>query len=126
MKQQFMQFIVRVCMNALGIYVATIFLTKISFQDDIISLMVAGFVLALVNAVVKPFVIIFALPAYILTLGLFSIVINGAMIYLVDVLYGPFEISGVGTTLLAGIIIGLVNYVVTRIFDIVGPEVKEI
>jgi putative membrane protein len=112
-------------MNAFGIYVATIFLTKISFQDDISSLVVAGFVLALVNAVVRPFVIIFALPAYVLTLGLFSIVVNGAMIYLVDLLYGPFEISGIGTTLLAGIIIGLVNYILTRLFDILTPEAKD-
>ena len=44
------------------------------------------------------------------------------MLYLVDFIYGPFKVSGLLAPILAGVIIGLVNYVLTRLFDIVTKE----
>lgn len=122
MKKQLAQFATRVAANAAGIYVAAAMLEKLSYQDSWKVLLVAAFVLALINATIKPLVVIFSLPAYIITLGLFSIVVNGFMIYLVDILYKPFEVSGLVTAMLAGIVIGLVNYIVTRLFDLIMPE----
>ena len=122
MKKQFVQLLVRVVANALGLFVAATFLSKITYQESWAVLLIAGFVLALVNAVIRPIVVIFSLPAYIITLGLFSIVVNGMMLYLVDFFYGPFEIRGLFTAALAGIIIGLVNYTMTRVFDALAPE----
>lgn len=122
MKKQFVQLLVRVVANALGLFIAAVFLSKIDYQESWSVLLVAGLVLALVNAVIRPIVVIFSLPAYIITLGLFSIVVNAMMLYLVDLFYGPFEIKGLLTAALAGIIIGLVNYIVTRLFDFWAPE----
>lgn len=122
MKKQFLQFLARVLANAAGIYVASLMLHQLTYQDSLRTLLVAAFVLALINAVIKPIVVIFSLPAYLITLGLFSIVVNAFMIYLVDLLYKPFELGSLGTAVLAGIIIGLVNYIVTRLFDLITPE----
>ena len=122
MKKQFLQLLVRIVANAGGIYVAAAVVSKISYQNSFKSLLISALILSLVNAVIRPVVVILSLPAYIITLGLFSIVVNALMLYLVDFLYGPFEVSGLLAPVVAGIIIGLVNYTVTRLFDLVKPE----
>lgn len=122
MKKQFAQLLVRIGANAFGIFLAAQFLPKITYENSLVVLFIASTVLALINAVVKPIVVIFALPAYLITLGLFSIVVNALMIYLVDIVYKPFEIKGLLTALLAGVVIGLINYIVTRVFDLRTKE----
>lgn len=124
MKRQFYQLLVRVGANACGIFFAAQLVSKISYGDSFLVLMVTALVLSILNAVVKPLVVILALPAYIVTLGLFSLVVNAIMLYLVDFLYGPFEVKGLLAPILAGIIIGLVNYILTRVFDTVSKEDK--
>jgi putative membrane protein len=78
---------------------------------------VSGLILALVNTVIKPIVVILSLPAILFSLGLFMIVINGFMVYLVGWLYPQMEIATFGTAMLAGLVIGLVNYLVSTILE---------
>lgn len=118
MKRQFYQLLVRVGANACGIYFAAQIVDKISYGDSFTALLVAAAILSVVNAVIRPFVVILSLPAYVITLGLFSLVVNALMLYLVDFLYGPFEVRGFLAPILAGVIIGLVNYILTRVFDV--------
>lgn len=122
MKKQFLQLLVRVVANAAGIFVAAQLIDKISYNNSLKSLLISAAVLSLVNAVIRPVVVILSLPAYALTLGLFSLVVNALMLYLVDWLYGPFEVSGLFAPVLAGMVIGLVNYIVTRLFDVWAGE----
>lgn len=122
MKRQFYQLVVRVGANACGIYFASQLLGRISYGDDFAALLVAAALLAVVNAIVRPAVVILALPAYVITLGLFSLIVNALMLHIVDILYGPFTVSGLLTPVLAGIIIGLINYILTRVFDTVSSE----
>lgn len=91
MKRQFIQFIVRWALNSAGIFVAALFLDGVTYQDQWHVLLIAALILSVVNALIKPLVIILALPALILTLGIFSLVINGFMVYLAHVLYSSFE-----------------------------------
>lgn len=122
MKKQFIQFLVRWCLNSLGLYVASLLLSGVQYQDDISVLIIAGLILSVVNALIKPFLVILALPAILITLGVFTIIINGFMVYLVDLLYSSFEVSTFTTAVLAGLAIGLVNYIITRVFDALAPE----
>lgn len=122
MKRQFAQFLIRWGLNTVGLFVASLFLKGISYQDAWSVLIIAALILSFINALIKPFVIILALPALLLTLGIFSIVINGLMVYLAHVLYQPFQVSSFGTAILAGLIIGLVNYIVTWLFDVATQE----
>jgi putative membrane protein len=73
--------------------------------------------LPLVNTVIKPIIVILSLPAILFSLGLFMIVINGLMVFLVSRLYGQLEVQGFGAAMLAGMVIGLVNYLVTTILE---------
>jgi len=122
MKRQFYQLLVRIGANACGIFLAAQIVDKISYGDSFGALLIAALILSIVNAVIRPLVVILSLPAYVVTLGLFSLVVNTMMLYLVDFLYGPFEVHGLLAPMLAGIIIGLVNYVLTRVFDHVTEQ----
>lgn len=83
--------------------------------------LIAGFVLSLVNVLLKPIIVILSLPAILLTLGLFTLVVNGFMVYLAAMLVPNIEI-GFWAAVLAGMIISLINYVLTSLFDIRRPD----
>jgi putative membrane protein len=69
----------------------------------------AGLILAIINTIIKPVIVIFSLPAIVLTLGLFMIVVNGLTVYLASKLYSPLEITNFWAAIFAGMMIGLVN-----------------
>lgn len=113
------RFLTRWFVCGLGLWIAAGIVgpDRIAYQDRLGVIVVAGLVLALINMVIKPIVIILSLPALLFSLGLFMIVINALMVLLAAKLYGPLEVSSFGTALLAGIVIGLVNYLVTTILE---------
>jgi putative membrane protein len=118
MKRPFSRFLVRWFVCALGLWVAAGLLgERISYDSRLRVIIIAGLLLALVNMVIKPVVVILSLPAILFSLGLFIIVINGLMVMLVSALYPPLEISSFGVAMLAGMVIGLVNYLVTTILE---------
>ena len=112
------RFIIRWFVCSLGLWVAAGFLSeRISYNRGFTELVIAGLLLAIVNVFIKPVVVILSLPAILFSLGLFMIVINGLMVLLVSKLYPPLNIHGFGTAMLAGVCIGLVNYLVTTIVE---------
>lgn len=66
--------------------------------------------LAIVNALIKPLVQVISLPINILTLGLFSIVINGLMIKIVDYVLVGFSINSFWTAIIFGVVLSVVNW----------------
>jgi putative membrane protein len=112
------RFAIRWFVCSLGLWIAAGILgEKINYDSRIGVVIIAGLILALVNAVLKPIVVILSLPAILFSLGLFMIVINGFMVYLVGWLYPQLEIATFGTAMLAGLVIGLVNYLVSTILE---------
>lgn len=113
-----MRFIVRWFVCVIGLWIAAELLGQnISYDQRLGVLIIAGLVLAVVNTFIKPLVVILSLPAILFSLGLFMIIINGLMILLASALYKPFQVVGFGTAILVGIVIGLVNYLVTTILE---------
>lgn len=118
MKRPFSRLLVRWLVCSLGLWVsAGLFAGRITYDSRLIVIVIAGLILAIVNAVIKPIVVILSLPAILFSLGLFTIVINGLMVLLVSKLYSPLEVSNFGSAMLAGLVIGLVNYLVTTILE---------
>lgn len=118
MKNPLNRFLVRWFVSSLGLWIAARLLSDgISYQSEIKVIVFAGLILALVNMILRPIVVILSLPAILLTLGLFMVVVNGFMVFLVSWLYEPLQIENFWAAMLAGIIIGLVNYLVTAILD---------
>ncbi len=112
------RFAIRWFVCGLGLWIAAGLLgDRIDYDSRIGVVIVAGLILAIVNAIIKPIVVILSLPAILFSLGLFMIVINGFMVYLVGWLYPQMEIATFGTAMLAGLVIGLVNYLVSVILE---------
>jgi putative membrane protein len=111
-------FLFRWFVSSLGLWIAAGLLgDSIDYQNRLRVIVIAGLVLALVNTIVKPVVVIVTLPAILFSLGLFMIVINGLMLVVASKLYEPLHITNFGAAMLAGMIIGLVNYLVVTILE---------
>src|SRR5690348_11242498 len=112
------RFALRWLVCSLGLWIAAGLLGgNVSYGNHIGAVIISGLLLAVINAVLRPLLILLSLPALLLTVGLFMIVINGLTVYLVSILYHPLQISNFGAAILTGIIIGLVNYLVTAILE---------
>jgi putative membrane protein len=102
--------------NVLGIWVTSLIFDGVTYDDKVWVLVVAGLVLFLANAIIRPIVIILTLPAVILTLGILLLFINAFTLWIADKIVPPFEVSGFWTYLGSVIIIWLVNMIVYGIF----------
>ena len=70
----------------------------------------AALLLGIVNAVIRPVILILTLPLTVLTLGLFIFVVNGISFYLVAWLVPGFSVSGLGAAVLGSIVVGLTGW----------------
>lgn len=112
-------FVLRWFVCSLGLWVAAGLLRgAVEYQDRLAVVVTAGAVLAVINTLIKPLLVLVSIPAILLTLGVFMLVINGAMVYLASRLYPALHIESFGVAILTGLIIGLVNYLVTAILEI--------
>ncbi|KRN02440.1 hypothetical protein FD13_GL001893 [Levilactobacillus senmaizukei DSM 21775 = NBRC 103853] len=79
--------------------------------------LIASFVLAILNAIVRPILFLLSLPITILTLGLFSVVVNAAMLELTSAVIGSnFSFSSFGVTLLITVVMAIVNAIISDHF----------
>lgn len=79
--------------------------------------LIAGLIFSVVNSVVKPIAVIVSLPAILITLGLFTIVVNGLMVY-ISLLLAPGLSMTFGASIIAGVILSLVNYIVNSALEL--------
>ena len=123
MQQQFYSFLLRWALNSLGLWIAARLLAGHGVgydqSQEFLLFFWAGLVLSLVNVVLKPIIVILSLPAILLTLGLFTIVVNGFMVWVVAHLVPGFWIA-FWPAVLAGMIVSLINYVLTSLLDLKG------
>mgnify|MGYP000884689918 FL=1 len=96
----------------LSLYATSILLEGLYF-DTIGSFLIAGIVLSIFNAVIRPVMLLFTLPVNVLTLGLFTFVVSGTMIKLTSLVVDGMSISGFWTAALAALIISVINSVLS-------------
>jgi putative membrane protein len=101
--------------NVVAIYLASLAFGGIDY-DEWWVLLLAGLVLAAVNMIVRPIVIVLTLPAVILTLGLALFLINALMLWLTGLIVPPFEVTGFWTTLGGAVLVWAVNVVLNGVF----------
>ena len=102
-------FLLRVAIVALGLWLATQILPGLYFESAG-TLLGAALLLGIVNAIVRPIAVVLTLPLTLLTLGLFLLVINAAMLGLVALLLSGFQISGFWTAVGASLIVSLTGW----------------
>lgn len=112
------KFALRVLVNFLGLWAAAELMTgSINYNDKLRVLVIAALIFSVVNAIIRPLVIILSLPAIVLTLGLFTLVINAFMLYLVTKIYPSFQLRSFWTAVIATVIIWVVNYLLTELLE---------
>src|SRR5947207_10281842 len=102
-------FFFRVAITALGLWAAATIVPGVRI-DGWGNLLVAALLLGIVNAVIRPIILILTLPLTVLTLGLFILVVNGISLALVAWLMPGFTLSGLGAAILASIVVGLTSW----------------
>jgi putative membrane protein len=121
MKRQFFVFIIRWILNSVGLWIAVrIFGTGYSDAELTANAWVflgAGLIFSIINSILKPIVIILSLPAILLTLGLFTIIVNGFMVY-ISIKLAPGLNMTFWHSVLTGIVLSLVNYIVSSALEL--------
>ncbi|MBM4373408.1 MAG: phage holin family protein [Deltaproteobacteria bacterium] len=104
-------FVVRIFVNALALSAAAWLVPGISLSGGFADVLLVALVFGLVNAILKPLVLLLSLPFLLLTLGLFAFVVNAAMLLLTARLTEHLAVSGFGAALLGSLVISVVSAV---------------
>jgi len=105
----------KVALNAVGLYVIAEYLVKgISFSGTP-ALLIAALVLGLVNAIIRPIIIILSLPINLITLGLLTLVINGLMLRITAGLVSGMRIDSFATAIWGAILLSVISYVLSSL-----------
>jgi putative membrane protein len=111
-------FLIRLLIAALGLWVAQAIVPGVEIHGTG-TLLVAAVLLGIVNAFVRPLIVLLTLPITVLTLGLFLWVVNAAMLGLVAALLDGFTLAGLGSALLGALVVSLTGWIASWY---VGPS----
>jgi putative membrane protein len=118
--------VVRVILNGIALWITTLFVTEVSFGQDpsVGSILLVAIIFGIVNALVKPILKLLTLPLTVMTLGLFGLVVNGALLLIVAWISGligadfsvggyppDFGLSAIWWAIVGAIVLGIVSAV---------------
>lgn len=104
-----MRFVVQILVNTIAIFLADYLVPGIIFEGDILTLFIAGLLLGLINFFLKPILKLISAPLIIFTLGLFIVIINIAILWLLEYFIPELIINGFWSYFWGVMIISLVN-----------------
>lgn len=119
MQRQFSVFLLRWLLNSSGLWIAvTLFGTGKDTEtpEGAAVFLFAGLIFSIVNALLKPIIVIISLPALVVTLGLFMVIINGFMVF-VSLSLAPGISMVFWHAVLTGILLSVLNYIVSNLID---------
>ena len=110
-----LRFIVQAIVTALGLWLSAKVVPGVAFTSTG-SLVAAAIILGLVNAFVRPILVVLTFPITVVTLGLFLLVVNAAMIGLTAWFLGGFAVNGLWAGIGAAIVTGVVSWIAASLF----------
>jgi len=105
-----LRFIVQAVVTAIGLWLSAQVVPGVDFTNTG-SLIAAAVILGLVNAVVRPIMVVLTFPLTLVTFGLFLLVVNAAMIGLTAMVLGGFAVDGLWAGIGAAIVTGIVSWI---------------
>ena len=121
-----MNLLIRLIINALALWLATRLVDGISFDGQIAFLFVVALVFGAVNTIVKPILMVLTFPFLIVTLGLFLLVLNAAMLWLTGAISDAaglgFHVSSFKAAFVGGLVVSVVSFVLSLM---VGGDSKK-
>ncbi|HUK21460.1 MAG TPA: phage holin family protein [Gemmatimonadales bacterium] len=112
-------FVFRLVITALGLWIASAIVPGVQI-DGLGTLVLAALVLGIVNAVIRPIILILTLPLTVLTLGLFIFVVNGIAFALVAWLVPGFRVIGLGSAILGALVVGVTGWLASTFVGSTG------
>lgn len=110
-----MRIIVKLLVNAAALWVAAALIDGIHLEEGFLTILVVALVFGLVNTFLRPIVRLLSLPVLVVTLGLFSLVINTAMLGLTAWILDTLSIDGFWSAFLGALVISIVSVVLGRV-----------
>lgn len=119
-----MQLIIRLAVNGIALWIAILVVDGVDIEastttGEVLTILAIAAVFAVVNIVVRPIVTLLSLPLYVITLGLFTFVVNALMLlltsWIADLLDVPFHVDGFWAALLGGLVISFVSWVINLV-----------
>jgi putative membrane protein len=110
-----MRLLIAVVCNALGLLATTI-VPGIQFQGSFLRLLMAGAILGLFNFFVRPLAVLISIPALVLTLGLFYLVLNGILLWLAAKVIPGYSVSGLLAGILGSLVLAVANWALEGLF----------
>ena len=108
-----MRFLIRLLINAFALWIAIEIVPGVDYQGDWVRLLLVALVLGLINALVRPVLVLLSCPMLILTLGLFTLVINAFVLWLTGALSTRlglgFHVSGFGAAFVGALVVSIVS-----------------
>lgn len=117
------QFLQRWIINTLAVLIAAQLVEGIHYDTNT-GLLVASLLLGILNVFIRPFMLLLSLPLVVFTLGLFTLVINAALLYFVGWLVKPFHVDTFGAALWGALVISLVSLVLNSVTGTGGSRVQ--
>lgn len=111
--------VIRVLINAVAIYLVAAIVPGIEVRGALAALG-AGLVLGLINAIVRPVLLILTLPITLVTLGLFLFVLNGLCLWLTSLVVKGFEVRGFWSAVLGALIVSVVSWILNAFVSDAG------
>ncbi len=110
--------ILRLLINAASIWVAAHFIDGITLDtNNLVGVAIVALVFGFANAVIKPIVKFFSFPAIVLTLGLFTLLINAALLWGTAAFTSALTVKGIVPAIIGAIIIGIVSWILSLFLD---------
>lgn len=103
------------CANAIAILLIAYLLPQVLSADGVLAALSAAFVLGVVNAIVRPIFVLLTLPVTVMTLGVFLLVINGLLLWLVTAVVPGFHVSGFFGAVVGSLLISAISWILTRV-----------
>lgn len=110
-----MNIIITILVNALAVFITAYLLKGVTVKNFLHAILVAV-VLSIINAIIKPILVILTIPITILTLGLFILVINALIIMLVDYLLSGFKVKNFWWALGFSVVLSIINALLQWVF----------
>jgi putative membrane protein len=119
-----MSFIIRLLVNAIALYLISYFNLFHIHADNVRDTLIGALVLGVANAIVRPILMVLSCPLVIVTLGLFTLIINGIIFYFVLKWLPGWYIPGYWSAFWGAIVVTVISWIVSLIIRDVSPERK--
>ncbi len=110
-----MPFLVRMGASTIAILIIAYLLPQVMSADGVMAAVAAAFVLGLVNAVIRPIFVLLTLPLTVATLGVFLLVINGLLLWLVSSIVPGFHVNGFLGAVAGAVLVSVISWILTRV-----------